>query len=375
MRFLVKTLWAGMNTATFRACTLASCVVAVLFAGGTSARDDGPKPWSAKAAAVYLDARLSWWADWSHAGRDHHTFCVSCHTVVPYAMARASLRSDLEEQAPAPMERAVLENVTTRVRMWDAVDPFYDGPRALQSRGTEAVLNALILVTYEVSSEALSPQTRLAFDYMWAQQLKAGADAGAWPWLEFQNAPFEGDSRYYGATLAAIAVGSAPASYRSAPEIQAGMQLLREYLLRDYASQILLDRVMLVWASSKLPELLTPAQQRSIIEEVLSKQQVDGGFSLSSLVGAWQRRDRTPQESRSDGYATGLVALVLREAGIASAQPQLQRAIAWLEQNQDKDGRWLAYSLNKRRDLNSDVGRFMSDTATAYAVLALKRAN
>lgn len=375
MRSVVKTLWAGMNTAKFRACVVASCVVAVLCVGGTSARDDGPKPWSAKAAAVYLDSRLSWWADWSHAGRDHHTFCVSCHTVVPYAMARASLRGDLQEPAPSPMERAVLENVTTRVRMWGIVDPFYDGPRALQSRGTEAVLNALILVTYEVPSQALSPQTRLAFDHMWAQQLKAGTDAGAWPWLEFQNAPFEGDSRYYGATLAAVAVGSAPASYRSAPEVQAGIQLLRGYLLKDYASQILLDRLMLVWASSKLPELLSPLQQRSVIEDVLSKQQVDGGFSLSSFVGAWQRRDHTPQEIRSDGYATGLVALVLKEAGIINDQPPLQRAIAWLEQNQGKDGRWLAYSLNKRRDLNSDVGRFMSDAATAYAVLALKRAN
>ena len=361
--------------AMFRTWVLACCFIAGAFARDTSVPTARSEPWSARDAAAYLDSRASWWIDWSHAGRDHQTFCVSCHTVVPYVMARASLRGDLEEQAPSSLERTILENVTKRVRMWDVVEPFYGGAHALESRGTESVLNALILVASEASSGGLSPETRLAFNHMWAEQRKVGPSAGAWAWLQFKNAPWEGDSEYYGATLAAIALGRAPASYRTTPEIQPGIKLLRDYLLKDYASQILLDRVMMLWASSKLPELLTSSQQAAIVEEALSKQQADGGFSLSSFVGSWQRRDHTPLDIRSDGYTTGLVTLVLQEAGVARDQPQWRRGVAWLKQNQDTEGRWLAYSLNKRRDLDSDVGRFMSDAATAYAVLALKHAN
>jgi squalene-hopene/tetraprenyl-beta-curcumene cyclase len=218
--------------------------------------------------------------------------------------------------------------------------------------------------------------TRLALDNMWAQQLKAGEARGAWSWLQFHNSPWEGDSQYYGATLAAIAVGTAPGNYRSAPEIKDSMKLLSEYLVRERESQILINRVILLWASTKVSGLLTSAKQKSIIDEALSKQQADGGFSLSSFVGAWKRKDDTPLETKSDGYATGVVTFVLQQAGVMGDQTQLNRGLAWLMLNQNKtEGRWLAYSLNKQRDLSSDVGRFMSDAATAYAVLALKRAN
>jgi squalene-hopene/tetraprenyl-beta-curcumene cyclase len=183
-------------------------------------------------------------------------------------------------------------------------------------------------------------------------------------------------NQYYGATLAAIAVGTAPSTYRSAPQIRDGMELLREYLARERASQILVNRVMLLWASTKVPGLLTRAQQQAITDEALAKQQLDGGFSLSSFVGAWKRADHTPLETKSDGYATGLVAFVLQSAGMGRDQPQLKQSLAWLTLNQDQtEGRWLAYSLNKQRNLSSDIGRFMSDAATAYAVLALKHAN
>ena len=48
------------------------------------------------------------------------------------------------------------------------------------------------------------------------------------------------------------------------------------------------------------------------------------------------------------------------------------KALDWLVQHQDREsGRWITSSLNKRRDPTTVVGKFMSDAATSYAVLAL----
>ena len=61
--------------------------------------------WDQKAAAAYLDQRAGWWMEWPRAARDHGTFCVSCHTAVPYAMSRPLLRGPLAEQGPSANEQ------------------------------------------------------------------------------------------------------------------------------------------------------------------------------------------------------------------------------------------------------------------------------
>ena len=340
-------------------------------------------PWDQKAAAAYLDQRAGWWMAWPKAARDHETFCVSCHTAVPYALSRPALRKALAEEAPSANERRLLENVTKRVRLWKEVAPFYSDAdrgvyKTVESRGTESVLNALILSSNDAPHGQLSNDTRMALENMWAEQQTTGNKKGAWSWLRFANEPWEADdSDYYGAALAAIAAGTAPGNYLARPEIQNNLKMLREYLNRECAAQPAVNRVALLWASAKLPGLLAPRQQTAIIDGVLGKQQADGGWSLSSLVGGWKRNDGTPQEAKSDGYATGLIAFALQQVGVPWENPQQKLALAWLAENQNKiGGFWLAYSLNKNEahHLTPSTALFMNDAATAYAVLALTEA-
>ena len=361
-----------MKTTLF---ALATCFVAV----GLHAETNDAATWNSKGAAAYLDQRSSWWITWQPAARDHDTFCISCHTALPYALGRPALRAALGEQVPSTNERQLLDNVKKRVRLWSEVLPFYNdekngAPKTAEARGTEVVLNALILSSYDARDAHLSDDARLALDNMWALQLKTGEKQGAWTWLNFHNEPWEADdSQFWGATLGALAAGNTPKDYRSTPAVQENLKLLGEYFQREQAAESLVNRTFLLWASTKLLNLLTPKQQKSIIDELLSKQQEDGGWSTTSIVIAtWKRRDGTPLESKSDGYGTGLATFVLERAGVSRSDSHMKKALGWLAQNQDKsEGQWRATSMNKQRDPASDAGRFMSDAATAYAVLAL----
>jgi squalene-hopene/tetraprenyl-beta-curcumene cyclase len=293
---------------------------------------------------------------------------------------RAILRLLLGEEGPSAPEARLLENVAKRVRMWKEVEPFYPDqtrglPKTSESRGTEAVLNALILSSHDAQAGVLSDDGRRAFENLWALQLRTGDLSGAWAWLNFHYEPWEAEgSAYYGATLAAIAVASAPGNYGASAAIQDRRTLLRDYLRRGLDAQHLFNRANLLWASSLWPDLITRDQQSAIAADLRRAQQPDGGWSLATF-GAWKRGDGTALDARSDGYATGLAALALQTAGVAASDQALQRGLAWLSAHQDPQaGSWLASSLNKQRDPATDAGRFMSDAATAYAVLALTRA-
>lgn len=364
-----------MKWMTSAALIFSGCVIVSLSSAAQHATPESG--WSPKAAAASMDARQAWWTTWPTAARDQGTFCVSCHTALPYALARPALRSALDERAPSPNEATLLDNVVKRVRLWKDIAPFYPDqtrgiPKTTESRGTEAVLNALILSSRDARDGAMSDDLSLAWANLWALQMKTGELSGAWAWLHFRLEPWEADaSPYFGAALAAVAVGSAPDGYASRADIQDGVKLLRGYLVDRLDRQHTLNRLMLLWASAKLPGLLAAEKRDVLVADILSRQRADGGWSTASL-GPFHRLDGTPQNTESDGYATGLATFALQQAGLPAAHAGVQKGRLWLIEHQDRrTGGWLASSLNRQRDPNTDAGKMMSDAATAFAVLAL----
>jgi len=360
---------------------LSGCVFSALLAAGLRAWSDDQGSWNPKAAAAYLDGRAAWWMAWPNAARDHGTFCVSCHTAVPYALARPALRTALGERDPSPNEVKLLDNVVKRVTLWKDVSPFYPDqlrglPKTSESRATEAILNALILANRDAQTGRLADDTRAALANVWALQMNTGELSGAWAWLDFHYEPWESaDAKPFGAALAALAMGMAPGGYASSPDVQDNLKLLRGYFERVYGRQHTFNRLMLLWASAKVTGLLTSEQRQSVIDSAVATQQSDGGWSMASL-GAWKRIDGSALDTTSDGYATGLVTLALQQAGVSRANPAVSTGLEWLRRNQNRTtGQWPASSLNKQRDPASDIGRFMSDAATAYAVLSLTQAH
>ena len=144
-----------------------TCAVSATLVAAQNQKPAPPHPkaaaspsWNARAATSYLDARMDWWVHWPSAVRDHDTTCVSCHTAVPYVLARPALHKALAEQAPTPSELAMYASVVKRVTMWREVEPFYGDqknglPKTSESRGTEAILNAVVLAARDAHSGTL----------------------------------------------------------------------------------------------------------------------------------------------------------------------------------------------------------------------------
>ena len=129
--------------------------LACLCSAPAFAGENTPKPWDTTMAGEYLDRRGEAWFnfDSAHRGQGSSTSsCVSCHSLLPYALARPVLRRLSNENVPTKLETKILEQTKRRVANWDRLDTEkfqllydFDDDKKKQSRGTEAILNALLL--------------------------------------------------------------------------------------------------------------------------------------------------------------------------------------------------------------------------------------
>jgi squalene-hopene/tetraprenyl-beta-curcumene cyclase len=363
----------------------------------------GSRRWDPAAAAAYLDARMDlWFANGTKLKTgDTQTACVSCHAGLAYALSRPVLRRVMHVDVPSTQEARLIEDTTRRVETYGTHQVLYDfnERRQTESRGTEAVLNAVILTSADAARNLREPSaaTQKALARLWDTQR---AD-GRWDWLEFGLEPWETtEAAYHGAAFAAFAAGTAKGQHDAAAT--AGIARLRSYLSTNYSAQHLYNRTWALLASTRLNQVVTDAQRKALIDELVRAQREDGGWSLEAM-GPWRWSKTAPPVrapgnldasllSQSDGYATGLVVYTLKQAGVASNHAVIRKGIQWLETNQralpvpDVPGRgWQSHSLNYDREhgslnydreLGGDKGEpwrrlFMSDTATAFAILAL----
>jgi squalene-hopene/tetraprenyl-beta-curcumene cyclase len=356
---------------------------------GSSANGEAPA-WNGKATGQYLDARASWWNDWSSADRGRGTTCASCHTTVPYALALPALAKLPDRKTLPEVAQRLLAGTRTRVAKWDelattapegtdAVTPIFSGSKRDASLDTESVLNALTLVVNEPEGKsALSDPAARALDIMWSRQQANGS----WRWLEFGLRPWEKDGDYFGAALAAVATGTAGKKYPRIRDtaIEEKARALGNFLKSRLADRPLLHNTALaLWAASCAPVPFTDDDKKAMIADLFAVQGQDGGWSMRDLgktsrdpaAPGWKIVSAHPHDAVSDGYATGLVVFALKRAGVSSRDERLQKGLAWLSSHQEADGTWPTVYVNKERDPASNVGKFNRDAGAAFALLAL----
>ena len=108
-------------------------------------------------------------------------------------------------------------------------------------------------------------------------------------------------------------------------------------------------KAWLLWASIPLDDLMTPAERAQTIKDLLDLQRDDGGWSLKSL-GDWKRTvaKANDEPTESDGYATGLILYVLRQASVLATREPMRRGVDWLKTHQRASGCWFTRSVPRR---------------------------
>ena len=293
-------------------------------------------------AAEFLDSVALQW----HSKKG----CVTCHTNVPYLIARPILESKTPVEA---ITRKLFESTSASLKA--SMDKGVKPP-ALDLIPTVAAL----ALNDRSAGNTLQPATKMGLDLIWGLQ----REDGGWDWKNpYNHEPFEQDE-YFGVALAAWAVAAAPEQYAATPAAEKGIAKLQHYFAsRD--APTLFHRAFAVLASTYAIDFLNGAARKDFLRDIFALQKKDGGWSLFDL-GPW--KVPTPKFEgmpESDGLATGLMLLVALRLETNVADPKVAAGLQWLEKNQRESGWWFTPSIGKVRPTG-----LLANAGTAYAVLA-----
>lgn len=297
--------------------------------------------------------------------------CIACHTPGIYLTVRPAMTPQLGPPTEA-MRQAFVETHNRLIEQQKS-------DRSVLKKGTrpaELIYIAAGLAEWDAHvSKSLSEDTKAALATVFSVQIEGGSwgSLNCWP-------PYESDA-YHLATVAAMAVATAPGYVDAAAKdakLAGSVQKLKDYLQttpppHDYG------RVLLLWASARMPDLLTSEKKHELIDMLAKHQRADGGWSIRTFAApeAWGGGNRAAKlksepefrDPPSDGHQTGLAIMVLREHGVPVADARIQRGIQWLQTNQRESGRWWT------RSLNTDSYHFITYSGTAFPLRALSMCN
>ena len=321
-----------------------------------AARADEPmrESFSLTAAKEYLAQSSQAWTEKRN--------CVSCHTNGTFMQLAPTLGPMFKEQVEQHRKFFVLES-----------SKFKRAPATAIRSGLKPTQLAYVangLAAYDEVQGKLSAETKETLDLMLTVQSEDGSysNLDCWP-------PFESSS-YHGATVAAMALVTAPGYLSQVSEAQQKqIDVLQNYLQKtkpphDYG------RLLLLQVGIKWKGLISDELQRETIAMILKHQQKDGGWAMRTFAtpetwGGGSRKDKLNAEPNkdapaSDGHQTGLAIMLLRESGTPADHPAIQAGIKWIKSNQRESGLWWT------RSLNTDGPHFITYSGTFYPLRALQ---
>lgn len=313
-----------------------------------AARADEPKvsqfsQQSMRAAATYLDQGA---VAWTRSRR-----CITCHTTGTYMAERPGLSVWLgrpQQEVREPFAADVPH--VTDVSVSGTPRPAY-----------RLIWQALGLAQWD---RHITGETSELTDQALRAVLMQQRDDGSWMHYTGVRELPHISTDFELAVRAAWAVSAAPRwlqNLKNEHLIQR-VERMQQYL-REHRPANNYELALKLQVANFMPDAVTAADRSAAIAMLRRTQREDGGWSTRGMssIEDWAdwhpekdrpclqmlQRETDAQTTASDPYMTGFAIVLLRESGVATADEQIQRGIAWLKTNQRQSGRWWMKSMFK----------------------------